>query len=111
MKKKPEYDKIYVDHKLDCIERLERIAKTTPRNDIAEMAAIRAIEVIGEAANNLSDALKQSFPDVSWRQMIDMRNLLIHGYFEVESARVWQVCDHDVPQLKQALIRIQKEIN
>jgi uncharacterized protein with HEPN domain len=62
-------------------------------------AAVRAVEVIGEAANRVSDTTRQQHPELPWRQMISMRNRLIHGYDELDLALVWDTIHNDIPPL------------
>lgn len=95
MKKNEIYDIVYIDHILDYIAIVEKILQTGNRDFMAELATTRAIEIIGEAANNLSKMLKLRHSEVPWRKIIDMRNLLIHGYFEVDMEEVWGICEKD----------------
>jgi uncharacterized protein with HEPN domain len=99
-----------LDDILFYIERIERILVRTPRDDILLMSAIRAIEVIGEAVHHLSDVTKSMNNSMPWRDIVNMRNLLIHGYFEVDDAKVWQTCEEDIPLLKTAIMKMQKDI-
>ena len=62
-------------------------------------AAVRAIEVIGEAASRVSDTTRQEHPELPWRQMISMRNRLIHGYDELDLTVVWDTIHDDIPPL------------
>ena len=58
------------------------------------------LEIVGEATNNLSEQLRQSHPEIPWRDAIDMRSFLIHEYFGVRTHVVWDTCKNDVPALK-----------
>lgn len=60
-------------------------------------AAIRNIEIIGQAVKGISDGTRASEPDVPWRQIAGMRDKLIHEYFGVDLALVWDVIEHDLP--------------
>jgi len=60
----------------------------------------RSLEVIGEATKQLTSEFKQEHPDVDWKAMAGMRDRLIHGYFEVDYAIVWDVVVNEIPQLK-----------
>jgi len=110
MKKNKLYDEVYLDHIMDYILVVEDIIKTGKKDRITELATIRAIEVIGEAANNLSESLKTQNREVPWRDIIGMRNSLIHGYFEVDIDEIWDTCENDIPVLKEQIIRIKKEL-
>jgi uncharacterized protein with HEPN domain len=62
-------------------------------------AVIRNFEIIGEAANNISLACQNQYPQIPWREMVGMRNRIVHAYFEVDLDVVWQVIIDDLPKL------------
>jgi uncharacterized protein with HEPN domain len=62
-------------------------------------AVIRRYAVIGEAARRLSAAGLQSLPDLPWRQITGMRNILIHDYDDVDAATLWDTAQADLPGL------------
>ena len=62
-------------------------------------AVNRKFEIIGEAARHLSPEARQRFPDVPWRLVTAMRNLLIHDYDDVDLNVVWQTAQADLPPL------------
>jgi uncharacterized protein with HEPN domain len=75
---------------LDILESVERIEAQTVRgrdafadDELAQTAVIRWVEIIGEAARGVSEELREAHPEVPWRQMVAMRNVLIHGYDEL----------------------------
>jgi uncharacterized protein with HEPN domain len=67
---------------------------------VLEAATLHWLEIIGEAANRLSEDLRAAHPEVPWRAIIDFRNLLAHGYDYVLLDRVWQVIAADLPSLE-----------
>jgi len=60
---------------------------------------IREFEIIGEAVGKLPDDLKAQAPAVAWQDLKDFRNLLVHEYFGVDMAIVWEVVQSDLPVL------------
>jgi uncharacterized protein with HEPN domain len=62
-------------------------------------AVVRAIEIIGEAATKMTPEARLEAPDVPWGAIIGMRNRLIHGYFEVDTATVWKTAAEEIPAL------------
>jgi len=97
----------------DILERIDRIvehASTQTRGSTDSAwtldAAVRNLEVIGEAARELSPALRKSHPEVPWRAMIGFRILATHVYWEVEPERVWVIV-RGLPGLRRRLARIQ----
>ena len=93
---------------LEAIERCQRYRERfhDPDPEVVEMAfqaAIRYVAVIGEAANHLPDAVRAAAPTVPWPAIVEMRNVLIHEYFGVDTSVVERTIDRDLLPLAQAL--------
>ena len=71
---------------------------------------IRWVEIIGEAARGLTEELRQAHPEVPWRQMVAMRNVLMHGYFDIDVDLVWSVAENDLPKLAAQIRAIVEEM-
>jgi uncharacterized protein with HEPN domain len=69
------------------------------RNRMLQHAVIRLIEIVGEAARNISADFKTAHPEIPWTGIISMRNRLAHEYFRVTVDKVWEVVNKDVPAL------------
>jgi uncharacterized protein with HEPN domain len=63
------------------------------------LALVRLIEIMGEAANNLSLPCQTNYPQILWREIIGMRNRIVHAYFDVDLDVIWQVVKDDLPEL------------
>lgn len=63
-------------------------------------AVIRNFEIIGEAAKNLPDSIKEQYPDVPWAEMYLLRNRVSHEYFGVDYEIIWDVCLNHLPENK-----------
>ena len=70
-------------------------------NTQTQEAVIRRLEIIGEAVKSLPADWKDSHPEVEWRQIARMRDLLIHRYFSVDLDLTWTMARNDVPALAQ----------
>ncbi len=79
------------------------------RDARTHFAVVRAMEIIGEATKNISSAVRRRYPDVPWTKMAGMRNRLIHHYFGVDMAIVWETATRLIPKLKDALARVLEE--
>ncbi len=85
-------------------ERLSQIVRDVRweeyRKQIEKQIAVeRCIEVVGEAARHLSDEFKAAHADVPWREIVQQRNVIAHGYFFLEHDRLWRVATVEVPSL------------
>ena len=63
----------------------------------------RCVELIGEAATRLPENWRTSHPEIPWRQIIAMRNVMIHGYDVVVADVLWDVATNDVPKLRKVI--------
>ena len=73
-------------------------------------ACIRQLGIIGEAANRVSEELKQTSSQVPWRQIIGLRNVLIHEYFGVDDKSIWDIVTVNLPALKENLEHLLSEL-
>ncbi len=69
------------------------------QDDKTVFAVIRALEVMGEAAKNIPDDIRDKYPAIPWRDMAGMRDKLIHHYFGVDLNTVWKTVTRDLPIL------------
>ena len=66
---------------------------------------VKNIEIIGEAARMLTPAFQSAHPEVNWRSIANMRNFLVHEYFQVDSDVVWSVIHEEIVELKDQVNR------
>jgi uncharacterized protein with HEPN domain len=66
---------------------------------------------MGEAARNLSEDLRNEYPHIPWRQMIGLRNRMIHASFNVNLQIIWEIVQGDIPNLKQETKRVLENIS
>ncbi len=64
-----------------------------------QLAVIKSIEVIGEAASRISNSFRDTCPELPWRDIVGMRHRMVHGYFEIDLDRVWKTVQEDLPKL------------
>lgn len=106
-------DKIYIIHIIECISHIEEYTQndksTFFESTLVQDATIRNLEIIGEATKKVSLSLRQSHPEVPWKEMAGLRDVLIHDYFGVDVNIVWNVIEREIPKLKLALEKILQE--
>jgi uncharacterized protein with HEPN domain len=101
----------------DILDALEKIQEYTRDLDQKKFAldqrtidaVIRNLEIIGEAARHIPDFVVQDQQDVPWKYMRDMRNLLIHEYFCIDTSIIWETVLNDLPPLKDRLKKLKQE--
>ncbi len=108
---RPPDDTILLTDMLDYARRaviaLEGRSREALDTDAVLVGALeRFVEVIGEAASRLSENTRETAPEVPWREIIAMRNRLIHGYFAVDLDILWTVVNDDLPELIDTLDRL-----
>ncbi len=99
---------VFLKHILDSIEIVEEYTKSLSKEEFLKSqekqdAVTRRLEIIGEAVRNLTEDFRQQYPDVVWREIVGMRDKLIHEYFGIDLDLVWEVTQKDLPQLKKQI--------
>lgn len=70
------------------------------------LSLVRLIEIIGEAASQVSQEFQEQHPEIPWTQIVAMRNRLIHAYFNIDLDRIWDTIKDDLPPLIAQLEKI-----
>ena len=96
---------------LDAINKIQEYIKGMDYegfrvSNLVQDGVIRQLEIIGEAAKNLSQDFREKHPYIPWKDMAGMRDKLIHQYFGVDIAGVWDTAEQDIPTLKSNLIKL-----
>jgi len=90
-----------------AIERyLNRDKAAFERDELLQTWFLQHLQIIGEAARALPDEVRALASDIPWPKIIGMRNVLVHGYFEIDTDIVWEAASRDVPSLKPAVERL-----
>ena len=97
-------DEVYLRHILDAIRRIESYIEGG-RNDffassMRQDAVVRQLEVIGEAVKQISAEIRDQRPEIPWRDIAGMRDVLIHAYFSVDLEQVWEVTQRDLQDFR-----------
>jgi uncharacterized protein with HEPN domain len=97
----------------DALAEMQEFIRGRSRGDLDEdrmlmLALVKEMEIVGEAANALSDETRELAPDVPWIDVIGMRHRLVHAYHDINLDILWQACQQDVPQLATAVRRMLK---
>jgi uncharacterized protein with HEPN domain len=101
----------YVEDIIDAMDKAEIILTGIDFDRFADdfiinFAVARALEIIGEAAKRLPQEVREAYPAVPWRDMVGMRDRIIHGYDNLNLQIMWDVVKQDIPRLKPHLYQI-----
>ena len=80
------------------------------QDELLQVWFLRHLQIIGEAARRLPEEIRNLAPDIPWHKIIGMRNVLVHGYFEIDLDVVWDAVQQDVPLLKPAVEALLKNL-
>lgn len=108
----------YVDYLRDILGAIQDAQSFIEGVDLSDFlaskekqyAVIRALEIVGEAAAQIPLELRARFPDPPWREMVGMRNIVIHNYFGVDETVIWRTIQEDLPPLKRDLTLMLEEL-
>lgn len=97
-------DVVRLRHMRDAAQRVVEWTDDLDRPDLERdeklmHAVVRLIEIVGEAAKNVSDATRASCTGIPWRAIAGTRDRLAHGYFDVDLDIIWQIARHDLPDV------------
>ena len=73
-------------------------------------ALVRNIEIIGEASKNLSSELRENHPQIAWRDIMRMRDKIVHHYFRLNLETIWQKATQDIPKLRPEIEKMFKSL-
>lgn len=71
---------------------------------------VKNVEIVGEASYMLSTDFKDKHPLTKWDQIIRMRHILVHGYYQIEAPELWNIIQNDLPPLKEQVEGYLKEV-
>jgi len=99
--------RVYLARILECVQRIERFTADGKGrfmlDRMVQDAVMRNFEIIGEAAKRLDDSYRTAHPEIPWRALAGLRDVLIHQYEGVDPERVWALVERDLPNLRAAI--------
>jgi len=107
-------DMPYLQHIAEAIRNIESFSKNLTKekflkNSLRQSAIIRQLEIIGEAAKNVSENTRKNYPQVVWKEIAGTRDKIIHHYFGVNLNIIWDIVKKDILQLKKKIKAILEE--
>ncbi len=105
---------VFFEDILECIQKIKEYTQKASerefeKNTEKQDAVIRRIELIGEAVKSISEETRRNYPDIPWREIAGMRDIVIHEYFGVSVGLIWRVARRDIPVLEEQIRKIIKD--
>lgn len=105
---------VFIEDILECIQKIQNyiknITETEFQNDSEKQGAIiRRIEIMGEATKKISSQTRKKYPNIPWKEMAGMRDVVIHEYFGISINLIWKVATKEIQEIKPEIEKILKD--
>ena len=103
--REPVKDKGRLEHILSAIDKINQFLEgqdfeSFSRNEMMYYAVVKNVEIIGETAYMITNEYREKHTEVEWKSIISMRHVLVHGYYQISRAEVWDTAKNNLPPLK-----------
>jgi uncharacterized protein with HEPN domain len=101
-------DRLYLIRIGECLARIAQYV-AGGRETLIQDTVLRNLQTIGQSVGRLSEARREAHPEIDWRSIIGLRNVLVHDYLGINLERIWDIIERDVPDLQrtvEAILRV-----
>ena len=107
--------RLYIEDILGSITKIENYTEDIDQQHFLtdtqiQDSVLHRLEIIGEAVKNIPNSFRDKYPQIPWKNIAGLRDILIHEYFGVNMRRAWKVIKDDIPALKLKLMDVKKDI-
>lgn len=106
---------VYIEDILDSITKIEQYTQSVNEQEFLtntqlQDAVLRRLEIIGEAVKNIPQTFRDKYPNIPWKKIAGLRDVLIHEYFGVNMRRAWKLAKQDIFVLSDKLQKVKKDL-
>lgn len=107
---------LFIEDILESIKLIERYIGNVSKESLGtnqklKDSIVRRLEIIGEAVKNIPDNFRDKYPEIEWRKIAGLRDIIIHAYFNIDLDVTWDIIKKDLPNLKKKIQRIKKDLD
>jgi uncharacterized protein with HEPN domain len=100
--------KVFLDDILEATRKILEYTSTSSEEQFyADRKTVEAVvwnlQIIGEAAKNIPEEIRSRYPDIPWRDMAGLRDIIVHQYFGIKLDVIWKVIQRDVPRVEKGI--------
>lgn len=107
--------RLFIEDVLESIKLIEKYIGNTSKesfgnNQKLKDSVIRRLEIIGEAVKSMPNDFKEKYPEVPWKKIAGLRDIIIHTYFNIDLDITWEIIKKDLPDLKEKILKIKGDL-
>ena len=107
--------RLFIEDILESIKLIEKYIKNISKENLdnnqkLKDSIVRRLEIIGEAVKNIPDNFRKKYPEVPWKKIAGLRDIIIHTYFSLDLDITWDIIKKDLPDLKEKMLKIRTEL-
>jgi uncharacterized protein with HEPN domain len=107
-------DRLYLLHIRECLDRVARYASRGREiffaDTMVQDAILRNLQILAESATRLSEPLRKRHPQIDWRSIAGLHNVLVHSYLGLDLHQIWDIVERDLPPLRRSVETILREL-
>ena len=107
--------RLFIEDILESIKLIEKYIRNISKENLDNNQKLkdsiaRRLEIIGEAVKNIPDDFREKYPEVPWKKIAGLRDIIIHTYFNIDLDITWDIIKKDLPDLKEKMLKIRTEL-
>jgi len=107
--------RLFIEDILESIKLIEKYLGSSSKEDLnnnqkLKDSIIRRLEIIGEAVKNIPEDFRKKYPNVPWKKIAGLRDIIIHSYFNINLDITWEIIKKDLPDLKAKIQKIKEDL-